>query len=96
MATDLLRNLQGIQVVQPIVVTSFVHLDSTLQSTNTLGIQLAKHFINDLLQIGLPVAEFTQSVFPNTNILASQDDSIKDTKCRSTYATSAYRIRVFI
>jgi len=38
MATDLQRDVQGIQVDQPIVVASFVHLDSTLQTTNTLGI----------------------------------------------------------
>lgn len=57
MAADLQNDVRGIQVDQPIVVASFVHLDSTLQTTNTLGIQLAESFINDLQQIGLPVAD---------------------------------------
>jgi TolB-like protein len=57
MAADLQRDVRGMQVDQPIVVASFVHLDSTLQNTNSLGIQLAESFINELQQIGLPVAD---------------------------------------
>lgn len=57
MAAELQRDVQGIQVDAPIVVASFVHLDSSLQTTNTLGIQLAEFFINDMQQIGLPVAD---------------------------------------
>lgn len=57
MAADLQNDVRGIQVDQLIVVASFVHLDSSLQNTNTLGIQLAESFINDLQQIGLPVAD---------------------------------------
>ncbi len=57
MAADLQNDVRGMQVDQPIVVASFVHLDSSLQTTNTLGIQLAESFINDLQQIGLPVAD---------------------------------------
>lgn len=57
MAANLQNDVRGMQIDQPIVVTSFVHLDSTLQTTNTLGIQLAEYFINDLQQIGLPVAD---------------------------------------
>jgi TolB-like protein len=57
MAADLQRDVRGMQVDQPIVVASFVHLDSSLQNTDSLGIQLAESFINDLQQIGLPVAD---------------------------------------
>jgi TolB-like protein len=57
MAADLQRDVRGMQVDQFIVVASFVNLDSTLQTTNTLGIQLAEYFINDLQSIGLPVAD---------------------------------------
>jgi TolB-like protein len=62
MATDLQNTIRGMQVDQPIVVASFVHLDSSLdsslQSTNALGIQLAESFINELQQIGLPVIDY--------------------------------------
>ena len=57
MAADLQRDVRGMQVDELIVVASFVHLDSSLQNTDTLGIQLAESFINDLQQIGLPVAD---------------------------------------
>jgi TolB-like protein len=57
MAAELQKDVQGMHVDAPIVVASFVHLDSSLQTTNTLGIQLAEFFINDLQQIGLPVAD---------------------------------------
>jgi TolB-like protein len=57
MAADLQNDVSDIEVDTPIVVASFVHLDSSLQNTNTLGIQLAEFFINDLQQIGLPVAD---------------------------------------
>ena len=57
MAADLQQDVQGLQIDQSIVVASFVNLSSSLQSTNSLGIQLAESFINDLQQIGLPVAD---------------------------------------
>lgn len=57
MAADLQRDVRGMQVDELIVVASFVHLDSSLQNTDSLGIQLAESFINDLQQIGLPVAD---------------------------------------
>jgi TolB-like protein len=57
MAADLQNDVRGMRVDQPIVVASFVHLDSSLQNTDTLGIQLAESFINELQQIGLPVAD---------------------------------------
>ena len=57
MAADLKRDVHGMQVDQPIVVASFVFLDSSLQNTDTLGIQIAESFINDLQQIGLPVSD---------------------------------------
>jgi TolB-like protein len=57
MAADLKNDVRGMLVNQPIVVASFVHLDSSLQNTDTLGIQLAESFINELQQIGLPVAD---------------------------------------
>jgi TolB-like protein len=57
MAADLQNDVRGIQVNELIVVASFVHLNSSLQTTDTLGNQLAEYFINDLQQIGLPVAD---------------------------------------
>lgn len=57
MAADLQNDLRDMQVDQPIVVASFVHLNSSLQTTDTLGNQLAEYFINDLQQIGMPVAD---------------------------------------
>lgn len=55
MAAELQKHVQGMQVGKPIVVASFVNLDSTLRNTNALGIQLAESFIDELQQIGLPV-----------------------------------------
>ncbi|WP_339721743.1 FlgO family outer membrane protein [uncultured Paraglaciecola sp.] len=57
MAADLQNDVQGMQVDAPIAVASFVYLDSPLQSSNTLGNQLAEYFINDLQTIGLPVSD---------------------------------------
>ncbi|MFT5706284.1 MAG: TolB-like protein [Oceanospirillaceae bacterium] len=57
MAADLQNDVRGIQVNELIVVASFVHLNSSLQTTDTLGNQLAEYFINDLQKIGLPVAD---------------------------------------
>lgn len=57
MAADMQRDVQHLQVEEAIIVASFVNLDSSLQTTSPLGIQLAESFINDLQQIGLPVAD---------------------------------------
>ncbi|MEP1449105.1 MAG: FlgO family outer membrane protein [Paraglaciecola sp.] len=57
MAAELQQDVRGIEVDQAIVVASFVNLDSSLQNTNTIGIQLAESFINELQQIGLPVSD---------------------------------------
>lgn len=57
MAAELQKDVQGMQVNESIVVASFVSLDSSLQNTNVLGIQLAESFINELQQIGLPVSD---------------------------------------
>jgi TolB-like protein len=57
MAADLQRDLKNTMIDGPIVVASFVNLDSTLQTTNNLGIQLAESFLNDLQQMGLPVSD---------------------------------------
>ena len=57
MAADMQKDVQYLQVEDSIIVASFVNLDSSLQTTNALGIQLAESFINDLQQIGLPVAD---------------------------------------
>jgi len=40
MVADLTRDIHGMQVDQPIVVASFIFLDSTLQTTDTLAIQI--------------------------------------------------------
>lgn len=57
MAAELQKDVQGMQVNESIVVASFVNLDSSLQNTNVLGIQIAESFINQLQQIGLPVSD---------------------------------------
>lgn len=57
MAADLQNDIRGVQVDKSIIVASFVHLDSSLQNTDSLGIQLAESFINELQKIGLPVAD---------------------------------------
>jgi TolB-like protein len=57
MTADLQNDVRNTQVNELIVVASFVHLNSSLQNTDTLGNQLAEYFINDLQQIGLPVAD---------------------------------------
>lgn len=57
MAAELQKDVQGMQVDESIVVASFVNLDSSLQNTNVLGIQLAESFINELQQIGFPVSD---------------------------------------
>lgn len=57
MAADLQKDVLNHDVDQPIAVASFVNLDDSLQNTDTLGIQLAESFINDLQQIGLPVMD---------------------------------------
>ena len=55
MAKDLQDDLRNKPISSSVVVTSFVHLDSSLQNTDSLGIQLAESFINQLQQIGVPV-----------------------------------------
>jgi TolB-like protein len=57
MAVDLQNDVRDLVIEEPIIVASFVHLDSSLQTTNTLGNQLSEFFRNDLQQIGLPVAD---------------------------------------
>ncbi|MFT6528844.1 MAG: TolB-like protein [Psychrosphaera sp.] len=41
-----------------VAVTSFVQLDSTLKNTNLLGNQLSEHFISELRNVGIPVADY--------------------------------------
>jgi len=55
MAMKLGDDLRGISLASPIVVTSFVFLDSSLKNTNTLGNQIAESFIGELKAVGLPV-----------------------------------------
>lgn len=57
MAAELQHDLAGQELKGNIIVASFVYLDSTLNSTNQLGKQLAEFFIHDLEEIGLPVSE---------------------------------------
>lgn len=67
MATDLQHDLNDIVIDGPIVVASFVYLDSSLQTSGQLGNQLAEYFINDLQQIGLPVSDHKLTGTLNVN-----------------------------
>ena len=67
MAADLRNDVRGMQLTPPLVVASFVNLDSSLQNTNTLGTQIAESFINQLQQMGLPVSEHRISAKLNIN-----------------------------
>lgn len=58
MASELVRNLSPSFFVKPIGVVSFVNLDSTLQTTNLAGNQIAEEFITEIRQLGLPVVDY--------------------------------------
>lgn len=61
-AKELVANLQP-YYLRSMAVTSFVNLDSTLQSSNLAGNQIAEEFITEMRQLGLPVVDFKTTGF---------------------------------
>lgn len=58
MAMGLMDSFQAYAPVTKIAVTSFVDLNSNLQSTNMLGNQISESFIHEVQQYGIPVVDF--------------------------------------
>jgi TolB-like protein len=58
LAGELARSLSSGTYMAPIGVASFVNLDSTLESTNLVGNQIAEEFITEIRQLGLPVVDY--------------------------------------
>ncbi|MBL0711677.1 MAG: hypothetical protein JJV99_11795, partial [Colwellia sp.] len=54
----LIENMKYVTEKTPIAVTSFVNLDSNLQTTSIFGNQLAESFMNELQEFGLSVVDF--------------------------------------
>ncbi|MGJ8681937.1 FlgO family outer membrane protein [Paraglaciecola sp.] len=57
MALDIRQDLADTKLSFPIAVASFVHLDSSLTNTDTLGNQLSEQFISELRDMGLAVSD---------------------------------------
>ena len=55
---DLVENLTQVTSQTPIGVTSFVYLDSDLQTTSLLGNQISESFVHEIHQFGIPVVDY--------------------------------------
>jgi len=55
---DLVENLSEVSSQTPIGVTSFVFVDSDLQTTSLLGNQIAESFVHEIHQFGIPVVDY--------------------------------------
>ncbi len=55
---DLVGNLQYVTQSTPMMVTSFVYLDSDFTSATLLGNQIAESFIHEIHKFGIPVIDF--------------------------------------
>lgn len=55
---DLVSNLQYVSQSTPMVVTSFVYLDSDFSTASLLGNQIAESFIHETHKFGIPVLDF--------------------------------------
>jgi len=55
---DLVENLSQVSNQTPIGVTSFVFVDSDLQTTSLLGNQIAESFVHEIHQFGIPVVDY--------------------------------------
>lgn len=58
MMQDLVSNLQYVTHATPMMVTSFVFLDSDLATSNLLGNQIAESFVHEIHKFGIPVIDF--------------------------------------
>lgn len=57
MSKELNDSLIQRNIKQPIAITSFVNLDSTLRQTNALGNQISEYFLTELPKLGLPISD---------------------------------------
>ncbi|MCF2946495.1 hypothetical protein L0668_00070 [Paraglaciecola aquimarina] len=55
---DLVSNLQYVNQTTPMMVTSFVYLDSDFSASNLLGNQIAESFIHEIHKFGIPVIDY--------------------------------------
>lgn len=55
---DLVANMQYVNASTPMVVTSFVFLDSDFSTANLLGNQIAESFMHEIHKFGIPVIDF--------------------------------------
>ena len=67
MATDMQFDLRDSMIDTPVAMASFVYLDSSLQSTNELGIQLAESLMSELQNAGLPMSDHKLTGFIKVN-----------------------------
>ena len=58
LAKELLQNMPQYYYTSPIAVTSFVNLDSNLQTTNLAGNQIAEELVTEIRQLGLSVIDY--------------------------------------
>lgn len=60
---QLVDNIKYVDESTPLAVTSFVLLDSNLQTTNLVGNQIAESFVHEVHKFGLPVLDFKTTDF---------------------------------
>lgn len=60
---QLVDNVKYVNESTPLAVTSFVLLDSDLQTTNLVGNQIAESFIHEVHKFGLPVLDYKTTDF---------------------------------
>lgn len=58
MMQDLVGNMKYVNAATPVVVTSFVMLDSDFQHADLLGRQISESFIHEVHKYGIPVLDF--------------------------------------
>jgi TolB-like protein len=77
MALELSQDLVEMNIANPVAVASFVHLDSQLTNTDTLGNQLAEAFIAELRKVGIMVNDHKVTgnimVTPSGDLAFSRD-----------------------
>lgn len=74
---DLIANLQYVNKSTPVVVSSFVYLDSDYQTSTLLGNQISESFIHEIHKYGIPVIDFKATDFiritPQGDFVLSRD-----------------------
>jgi TolB-like protein len=77
MALELSQDLLEMNIANPVAVASFVHLDSQLTNTDTLGNQLAEAFIAEMRKVGIMVNDHKVTgnimVTPSGDLAFSRD-----------------------